>query len=777
MIAFALAVVLTTIITALYIYQKMTLRAQLITELESAGNVSISNTPPKWISKVPYRIRNYMEKSFPLNIDFNSLENVDLFNSSTEKKSLSLEDFLGIIKRLESIEELILNIQGISEEKLQYLDHIVNIKHVKRLRVFGDRLILKENTEISLDLEECYIAGESISPSVLKCLAQSHNLKKLTLKALTPLNEKHLKYLHHLENLEELMIQSLKARSESLQFLGKFKNLRFLSLGPQINVLQQTGNTENQSLAKYFDLSREIGLINSLPKLKKLEANILLSEDNLKEFQNSPNVPVAYYDLPSKIDDDYLNLFGKFLKKISVDSNYLKVGLIDKMTTKNQQGITDHSLNFFKLHMPGTLDFRGCNLMSATDLQLDKPSKIFFTADTYSKKVIPLLTCKEYSILDFSHTSFDDEDLAKLLKQTVPRVLLLENTKVSDKAIDMLMEVFDEHPKERIKVSFGERPLPENRRTVFLQRVHQWGMLQVFSSHLDKKISFPTWAVHTSKNIVHDQHNTLNELENYFPQLNSIKLTGKPLTLNDWQGLLKLRLLHTVVLDSAQHNSVMQKSGILDKINTLQINEKPLEPIMLPNSLESCRIILKKSNNLRDYINLKDSCSQKLIVDGQGSFDLSLLTNADNLQELTIGPYVTLKDTFPKIPNLAYFKCMASMNESVLHSISKISRLKVLAGDFTDLNGDILKNLTSLKELRALDLSSTFLSSKDLKPLSKFEQLSVLSLPQNEDIDSSILELLSQLPSLSKLSINGTSIPSQSVIEKYETPLIWDYLP
>lgn len=771
------AIILTTTITGLYIYQKMALRTQLIGELEATGNVTISNTSPKWISKVPYSIRAYLEKSFPFNINFNSSEDVDLFGNETEKNNISLDDLLKIIKRLESVDELVLNMQDISDEKLQYIDSLTEIPNVKSLRIFGNRLALKDDAKVSLNLKECYISAESISPSVLKCLTKSHDLKSLFLKALTPFTEKHLKHVQHLTNLESLLIESLKAKPESLQFLNKFENLSFLSLGPRVNSLQQSGNAERQSLAKFFDLSNQTNLINALPKLKKLEANILLTKENLKKLDKASNIPVAYYDLPSEIDDEYLRLFTAFLKKVPLENNYLKLGLIDKINTLNQSGVTDISLAFFKTNMPGTLDFRGCGIKTVIDMPLDKPSKIFFTPDTYSKEVIPLLKRKEYSILDFSDTNFDDQDLERLLNQTMPRVLLLENTKVTDKAIDMLMEIFDEHPKERIKVSFGERPIPESRRKLFLQRVHQWGMLQVFSSHLDKEISFPTWAVHTSKNIIHDQLNNLNDLDEYFPQLSSINLTGKPLIKEDWQGLIKLRLLHTLIISSKQHNSAIQDSQILEKVNTLEVNERPFEPITLSNSLETCRIILKNSNKLGDYINFRKSCPQKLIIDGSGSFDLSSLAHAENLKELTIGPNITLENTYPEISNLVYLKCMANMNGAVLQSISRLPKLEKLTGDFNELNGDILKSLNSLQKLRALDLSLTSLSANDLKELTKFEQLSVLSLPQNEDIDSSILKLLSQLPGLNKLSILGTSIPSKSIIEKYETPLIWDYLP
>ena len=67
--------------------------------------------------------KTLFRKSFPINIDFNSTENVDLFGTNTAKNKASFKDFLSKIKDIEKINELVLNLQEIDDdETLLFID-------------------------------------------------------------------------------------------------------------------------------------------------------------------------------------------------------------------------------------------------------------------------------------------------------------------------------------------------------------------------------------------------------------------------------------------------------------------------------------------------------------------------------------------------------------------------------------------------------------------------------------------------------------------------------
>ena len=366
-------------------------------------------------------IGKFLYRSFPVNIDYNSSENVELFNTSSQKKDIPWKEFLTTVKELEKIEELVLNLQEVSsDETLFFIDELLDLKQVQKLKIFGNRLALKNKTKTSLSLQECYIAAENIAPSVLACLSKSQSMKELLLKSLTPMRSDHLTYLHSFTKLESLMIENLQAKPKDLDFIEKFRELNFLSISTPDRSIMQKVNTQGQSLAQYFDISQNLTALTSMSKLSTLEANILLSKDNLRTLMTFTKIPISYYDLPKTIDDEYLKLFGAFLSKIGTDEEFLKLGLIDKIKTANQLGISDKSLLYFQTYCPATLDLRGTSLLQVAKLPLNIPIRIYFFAKNLLKGNTSKLTREEYEILDFSGTSFDDQDLKKLLNQTMP---------------------------------------------------------------------------------------------------------------------------------------------------------------------------------------------------------------------------------------------------------------------------------------------------------------------------------------------------------------------
>ena len=73
----------------------------------------------------------------------------------------------------------------------------------------------------------------------------------------------------------------------------------------------------------------------------------------------------------------------------------------------------------------------------------------------------------------------------------------------------------------------------------------------------------------------------------------------------DWHSLKKLRLLHTVSLNSAQQSLAIENNKVLEKIHKLEIRVKPHSPLKLSQNLESCHILLDSGEDLNKYISKK----------------------------------------------------------------------------------------------------------------------------------------------------------------------------
>lgn len=761
-------------------FQKIQKRSKALEYLSTASNVSVSYLPPKWYSKLPAQIKKMLKTSFAIDIDFSYEENVDLILGNVqEKKQISAQELISAIQGLESINKLSLNLTNNQEaDSLSSLDFIFKLKSSpKTLHIHGERLVLNDQFRSFKNTEELSISGSDIAPSVFNSIQHMQSLKKLTLRTSTFISPKHFQHLLGLNKLEHLSLEDVFAKPEELSFLEGMTKLKFLSLGTPTKTLLREGRAEGQVLSKYYDLSDALQLITNKTQLESADVNIKLTKENLQKILKMKSVPIAYYDLPAKIDDSFIATFQDFLEKIPEKNNFLRMGLVDKVSLYNNSEVTDKSLKFLSKFPPTSIDFRGTSLKNISSLPFEKFNRIHFSKEVFSSSLITKLNNQEYEVLDFSNTDFNDEDLKQLLTQTLPRVIFLDNTKITDASLDLLMNFYEGHPKERIKVSFGDRNIPEKKRLKFLKRVHQWGMLQIFSSHLDRNISFPTWAVHTSKNVVHDRTGHLQNLEEFFPQLSTLSFTGKKITTKEWDNLTKIRLLYNVVLNSQQSGNAINESVILKKIHSLEINVPPDTPIHLTNQLESCRVHLPKGIDAKSIISFKNGSCEKLIIDGSGSFELNSLKHATGLKSLIIGPFIKLSGTFPKLESLEFLKTMGNLNTEVLESISNLTGLLKLICNCQKLNKEILSSWGKIIALNALDLSNAPLSSKDLIVLENFGSLEVLKLPINENINQEILTHLERIPTLYKLSILGTRITDKAISEKYEAPLIWDFLP
>ncbi|MCM8533311.1 MAG: hypothetical protein NE330_19235 [Lentisphaeraceae bacterium] len=763
-----------------FLFQGIQKRSNALEHLSKASNVNVSHLPPKWYTKLPNQLQRFLKSSFPVDIDFSFEESVDLIlGDKEEKESIDAQKLILIIKDLENINKLSLNLTNNTEtESLTPLDFIFKSNlSPKVLHIHGERLILNDEYRNFTDTQELNISGSDIAPSIFKSIRHMNSIKKLTLRTSTFFGPLHLNFLEGLNNLEHLSLEDVFATPEQLSFLIAMKKLEFLNLGTPTKTLLREGNAEGQMLSKYYDLSNALSLITNKKFFKAADINIKLTEENIKAILTMNNIPIAYYDLPKEISDSFIILFQQFLEKIPKENNFLRMGLIDKLNLLNNSEVTDKSLSFLKKYPPSTIDFRGTTLKNVLSLPFDKFNRIHFSKEVFNSSLISKLNNQEYEVLDFSNTDFNDSDLKLLLSQTLPRVIFLDNTNITDASLDLFMDFYEDHPKERIKVSFGDREIPEKKRLAFLKRVHQWGMLQIFSSHLDKSISFPTWAVHTSKNVVHDRTGHLQNLDEFFPQLSTLTFTGKKITTKEWNELTKIRLLYNIVLNSTQSGKALNESRLLKKIHSLEINVPPDMPIQLNPQLESCRIHLPQNKNVDEIISFKNGSCEKLIIDGHGNFDLNSLKQATGLKSLIIGPFIKLTGTFPDLESLQFLKSMGELSSDTLQSISNLTGLTKLICNCQNLNKGILSSWRSIIALNALDLSNATLNSQDLVSLENFGSLEILKLPINENINEDILPYLENVPSLYKLSVLGTRIPDQAISEKYEAPLIWDFLP
>jgi hypothetical protein len=756
-----------------YLRWEMKQRSQLIKNLSSYNNVIISYSPPTWVTYLPNFLVKPLQESFPINIDINSESSVNLFADDSKEASIVsfelLTQKLAMIDKLQSL-TITLPIDQ-NSDSLLYIDALLSLKNLQSLDITADRLSLIKKIPPSANLKHLSIHANAISASLVQSLTHCQNLESLSLISGTPLREAHLQGIGQLKKINKLILNDLQCAPQTLSSIFKLPQLTYLDLGtPTRSLLQQR---QQQNINKYFDLSQHVEFITNAPKLETLNANILLTEDNLKKLSRLPQIPRAYYDLPKSINDEYLIHFEIFLSKISNKDPYFRQGLIDKVIIGGQKAITQKSKNFLQKFSPKSIDFKGTSFSGIDQISFENVSEIYFSKEVFTSNVINQLTNPEYNILDFSNTQFNDDDLKLLLQKTKVRTLLLHNTKISEDAIDTLMTLYKKHQKDKLKVSFGSWDIPPLKKNKFLERVHQWGMLSVYSSHLDPAINFPTWASHTSKYVIHDRPGFLINLELYFPQVRTLNLRGNKLSLLEWRGLKKLSRLSSLSLNSKQNGAAIGLSGILQNLNFLEINSPPESPIEIGPHLETCQVFLDKGHSLKDVLSFKKGSPKKIHVSGYGKLDLSMFQDVSSLEELSIGPNIKITNIFPKITNLAMLTCRSPLSSSALTSIGNLPALENFNGNCQNLSGENIRSWRHCQQLISLDLSSANLGDNDLDELKNLKALEALKLPATERVTITLLPLLKDLANLKKLGINGTAIPSKAISDQYENLPLW----
>jgi hypothetical protein len=756
-------------------------RAVALEVLKESSNVSVKSIPPAWVAKVPASWAEYMKPSFPLEVSFSTSDEDDfsLLMDDIKQNKLEFSQFINLLKQINNIKSLSVTVQ----ESVR-LDALLELDSLESITIIANRLRFNKVHSIP-NLNSIEIRCTDISENFYKTIGNSRGLKVLKISTSDFITAENLKELGSLSNLKIFQLNGIKCQEEDLSFMKNINSLESLALMKNEKLLDLTNYSDvthdgflavsGLALSGVFAMNSSLRFLNNLGSIKEMEQVIILSPENLRLLSSYDKVPTAYYRFSTQIDDEYLRLLEIFANKLSAEQSHVLRGLLNQLNLENQSGVTDKSVAFLKKYRVPHLNLHGTGITRLKELALDYCNTIRFPASGDLNGALELLTAKEYEVLDFSKIKLTEEQLEQILTQTHPKLIYLSGNHFTEKTIDTVMNAFEKQPKAIMKVCFSDMEIPASHKKKFLNRVHQWGMSVVYSSHIDKEFSLEDWHLQTKRTIVHDKVGNLKDLPEVFPRLKTITLKGKSATEEEWSSLKKLPLFDSLYLESSQSGTALNKSGIIKKLENFDIKNGLSSPVEFVNSVKKTKIRLN-NNSLKDIASFSNGSPGHLVIEGTGILNLDIFQGAQNIKELYIGIDIIVKGGFPKLTGLKLLKINSPLSSKSLKSINQLKNLSILSVEGTNMNKEILTDwATNLNTLKSLDLSTASLGNKELIPLAEFKSLQVLDLPSTEKVTPEILKTLLKSSTLLKLNFLGTAIYSEHVKKEYGQPGTWDY--
>ena len=745
--------------------------------LEKASNLTMTQTRPKWVKYLPQVVIKYLEPTFPVQADYTLEEAISVLNEPEvkDKKTLSLTETCNLLKDLSNIAVLNVDCSRQPEiDHVEYIDSLLEISSLKEVKIIGDRLKIRDPHSLT-KLRKFSIECTDISESIFEIISQNKYLEKLMIRTKAFISGENLQKLSSLTYMKTLDLDGLKCSEEDLSFVKNMSQLETINLTSYKEQIINSWGEGGLKLPGGFHVEKALRFFENNKNISKIGAIIKLTPENLNLLIKSNLYPTAYYRFPKKIDDDYLINLGAFLGKFKADQKSVVKGLMKILSLNGQKEVTDLSIPFLKKFKPAYLDLRGTSINKVRDLPLDSCSSFWLPENSNITEAIPNITNKDYDIIDIRGSKINDFDLAQILKQARPKTFYMDGSGLTGKSIDNVMDYFNERPKGISKVSFGNWQVPDKRRLEFLDRVHQWGMSVVYSSHLTPDLILQNWHLHKTKIIDHDRQGNLKDLHEIFPNVKTLVLRGLPLSETEWSSLKQLKNFDSLYLDSSHDGVALNKSKILEKVENFDIKNSMSSPVKLLNNIAKCRVFLKQGEHLKDMIDLSEGAPENLVIDGNGLIDFAIFKGAKNLKFLTIGPDIEVKGNVEDLGSLQSLKCLSTFSLETLQSIPNLKSIKMLLLNCEKLDSETFSKWTGLDELQVLDLSAASLEEKDLVNLKNFKALRVLNLPSHEKITAGAIKYLEGNSSLQKLNIIGTSIIPKDLDGKYSMPGHWDF--
>ena len=752
-------------------------KASALVILEKASNLSLTQTTPSWVKYLPKAVVKYLEPTFPIQADYTLEDTISILDvpEDKDKKSLSLNESCLLLNDLGNVTVLNVDCSRQPEiDHVEYIDSLLEITSLKEVSLIGDRLKIKKMHSLP-KLRKFNVECTDISESIFEILSDSSHLEKIMIRTKAFISGENLQKLASLESIKQLDLDGLKCSEEDLSFLSKMTQLEILNLTSYKEQIINSWGEGGLKLPGGFEMEKSLRFLKNHKKISKIGAIIKLTPENLAILNQNQIYPIAYYRFPEKLNDEYLSSLGDFLGKFNASQKTVVSGLMKILNLKNQKDITDNSIPFLKRFKPAILDLRGTSVTKVRELPLDSCTSFWLPENSNIAEAVPNITGKEYDLIDIRGSKITDFELAQIFKQARPKVFYMDGENLSEKSIANVMDYFNERPKGISKISFGNWQIPAARRLEFLDRVHQWGMSVVYSSHLIADLILQNWHIHKTKIIDHDREGHLKDIEKIFPSVKTLVLRGLPLSETEWSSLNKLKDFDSLYLESPNDGQAMNNSKILSKIENFDIKNSMLSPIKLMSNIERCRVFLKQNEDLASIIDLSEGAPESLVVDGKGTLNLAMFNGAKNLKVLTIGPDIKISGEMPSETALQSLKCLSSLPVDSLASVSNLANIKMLLLNCEQLDSETFSKWEGMSQLQVLDLSAANLKEEDLVHVKNFTSLRVLNLPSHEKITAGAISLLKDNKELSKLNIIGTSIVPTDLDGKYSMPGHWDF--
>ena len=772
------ALVAAFIVIAISFHINLKNKSSALAVLNKASNLTMTQSRPGWVKYLPNAVIRYLEPTFPIQIDYTLEDSISILDEPVdkEKKSISLNEACKYLQALGNV--AVLNVDCSRQPQIdhvEYIDSLLEISSLKEIKIIGDRLKIRGTYKLK-KLRKFSVECTDISGAVFDAISHSKYLETLMVRTKAFISKENVSKLSSLKYLKTLDLDGLKCSEEDLAFLENLTSLETLNLTSYKDQIISSWGEGNLKLPGGFKLNSAIRFLKNHKQLKKVGAIIKLTPENLEKLNTNRIYPTAYYRYPEVIDDNYLEELGRFMQEFNAEQDSLVKGMVRFLNLNGQSGVTDKSIPFLKKYKPPVLDLRGTSITKMRDLPLDTCTSFWLPRGSNIKEALPNITNEDYDIIDIRGSKITDFELAQIYKQVRPKIFYMDGVHLTSKSIDNSMDYFNERPKGISKISFGSWEIPPKRRLEFLDRVHQWGMSVVYSSHLTPELILLNWHLHKTKTIDHDKIGNLKGLEKIFPSLKTLVLRGLPLTSEEWTSLHKLKSFDSLYLESPHDGEAINKSKILEKIENFDIKNSMNSPVKLTSNIQRCRVFMNAGDELKNIIDLSEGCPENLTIDGKGKVDFSVFSGAKNLKSLTLGPDLEITGTFHGLDSLLSLKCLSNVSLETLASVPELKRIKMLLLNCEKLDSETFANWKNAGSIEVLDLSASDLNEEDLKNLQNFPALRVLNLPSHEGITKNIIPgLIKNNPELFKLNIIGTSIVPEDLEDKYSLPGHWDF--
>ena len=769
--------ILSVILLGVSFHLNIKKKSSALAVLKKASNLTLTQYAPRWIRYVPKIAVSYLEPTFSVQADYTLEDAISILDLPEEKdkQSLSLNETCRLLKNLGNVEVLNVDCSRQPEiDHVEYIDSLLEIESLREISIIGDRLKLKNEHTLS-NLRKFSLECTDVSDSIFKVISSSKYMQHLVVRTKAFITGNNLQHLKNFTYLKTLDLDGLKCKEEELAVIENMLRLETLNLTSYKQQIVSSWGEGGLKLPGGFRIDKSLRYLKNSPKISRIGAIVNLNEENLQFLNKNKLHPTAYYRFPQVIDDNYLKSLGTFLNRFNAAQDSVVKGMMRNLNLKDQKNVTDKSIPFLKKFKPPILDLRGTSITKMRDLPLDTCMSFWLPENSNISDAIPNITNKEYDTIDLRGSKITDYDLAKIFKQVRPKTFYMDGKNLTEKSIDNAMDYFNERPKGISKISFGNWDIPQKRRLEFLDRVHQWGMAVVYSSHLTPDLILLNWHLHKSKTVIHDRVGNLKELDKIFPKLKTLVLRGLPLSEEEWRSLHKLTDFDSLYIESPHDGEAMNKSQVLRKVENFDIKGSMKSPVMLTDNIDKCRVILQNGEKLENLISLTSGSPKNLVIDGKGSLDFKIFIGAKNLKTLTIGPEVNVSGIIEGLDNIESLKCLSSVSKETLSSAAKLEKIKLLLLNCEQLDAKTFTQWSNITSLEVLDLSASNLQEKDLDPLKSFKALRVLNLPSHEGISAGVLDILKENKDLYKLNIFGTSIVPEDLKDKYSMPGHWDF--